>query len=60
MATATELDRDTDYRVPHGFFTSALREIDPAVKDAIHDELRREQTQIELMNELTTERRPSR
>ena len=49
MATAADLDRDTRYRVPQGFFTSGLSEIDPAVEDAIHDELRREQTQIELI-----------
>src|SRR5437868_14643211 len=49
MATAADLERQTSYRVPHGFFTSVLSEIDPAVDDAIHDELRREQTQIELI-----------
>ena len=49
MATAADLDRDTRYRVPEGFFTSRLRETDPAVEDAIHDELKREQTQIELI-----------
>ena len=49
MASAAELDRQQNYRVPHGFFTSGLSEIDPAVEDAVHDELRREQTQIELI-----------
>jgi glycine hydroxymethyltransferase len=49
MATAADLDRDQSYRVPHGFFTSGLSETDSAVEDAIHDELRREQTQIELI-----------
>ena len=49
MATAAELDRDQSYRVPSGFFTSGLSEKDSAVEDAIHDELRREQTQIELI-----------
>jgi len=49
MATAADLDRDQNYRVPHGFFTSGLSEIDPAIEDAVHDELRREQTQIELI-----------
>ena len=43
------MTRQQNYRVPHGFFTSGLSEIDPAVEDAIHDELRREQTQIELI-----------
>src|SRR6478736_5314272 len=36
-------------RVPRGFFTSTLSEIDPAVDEAIHAELKREQTQIELI-----------
>src|SRR4051812_22588838 len=49
MASAADLERDTSYRVPHGFFTSGLSETDPAVDDAVHDELRREQTQIELI-----------
>ena len=49
MATAADLDRDARYSVPTGFFTSGLSETDPAVEDAIHDELRREQTQIELI-----------
>ena len=31
MATAADLDRDTSYRVPHGFFTSGLSEKDIAV-----------------------------
>ena len=41
MASAADLDQKQSYRVPHGFFTSRLSEIDPAVEDAIHDELRR-------------------
>src|SRR5690348_17361966 len=49
MATAADLDRDQNYRVPQGFFTSGLGEKDGAVEDAIHAELRREQTQIELI-----------
>src|SRR5918911_3602393 len=49
MATAADHDHDQNYRVPHGFFTSGLSEIDPAVEDAIRAELRREQTQIELI-----------
>src|SRR2546421_5328756 len=49
MATAAELKPDQNYRVPHGFFTSGLSEIDPAVEDAVRAELRREQTQIELI-----------
>jgi glycine hydroxymethyltransferase len=49
MATAPDIEEKPSYRVPHGYFTSGLSEIDPAVKDAIHAELRREQTQIELI-----------
>src|SRR5918911_4897846 len=49
MATAADFEHDHDYRVPHGFFTSRLSEIDPAVEDAIRSELKREQTQIELI-----------
>ena len=49
MATVADLDRKTNYRVPHGFFTSGLSEIDPAVDDAVRAELRREQSQIELI-----------
>ena len=50
MATAADIEHDSDnYRVPHGFFTSGLSEIDSAVEDAIRDELKREQTQIELI-----------
>src|SRR5947207_1273267 len=49
MATAADIERDHDYRVPHGFFTSGLSEGDPAVDDAIRAELKREQNQIELI-----------
>jgi glycine hydroxymethyltransferase len=49
MATAADLERDTRYRVPHGFFTSGLSEIDPAVEDAIRLELHRQQEKIELI-----------
>ena len=49
MATAADLDRKQSYRVPHGFFTSGLSEIDQAVEAGIRDELHREQTQIELI-----------
>jgi len=40
MATAADLDRNANYRVPHGFFTSGLSEIDPAVEAAILQGLR--------------------
>src|SRR5215213_1382013 len=49
MATAADLEQQQRYRVPHGFFTSSLSEIDPAVEDAIRAELAREQSQIELI-----------
>src|SRR5438045_9261189 len=50
MATAADLEhKQQNYRVPHGFFSSGLSEIDPAVEDAIRAELRREQSQIELI-----------
>jgi glycine hydroxymethyltransferase len=49
MATAPEIDEDHRYRVPHGFFTSGLSEVDPAVEDGIRAELHREQSQIELI-----------
>src|SRR4051812_40439599 len=49
MATAADLDRDENYRVPQGFFTSALSEKDSAVEEGIKAELHREQTQIELI-----------
>ena len=49
MASAADLEQDQNYRVPQGFFTSGLGEKDSAVEDAIHAELRREQTQIELI-----------
>jgi glycine hydroxymethyltransferase len=49
MATAADLERDTNYRVPHGFFSSGLSEIDPAVEDAIRLELHRQQEKIELI-----------
>ena len=49
MATAADLEQDQNYRVPHGFFTSGLAEVDPAVEDAVRAELGREQTQIELI-----------
>ena len=49
MATAADLEPTASYRVPDGFFTSALSEVDPAVDDGIRAELRREQTQIELI-----------
>src|SRR5256885_12771322 len=49
MATAAELKPDQNYRVPRGFFNSGLSEIDPAVEEAVRDELHREQTQIELI-----------
>ena len=34
---------------PKGFFTDRLAEADPAVAKAVGDELKREQTQIELI-----------
>ncbi|MFL6721451.1 MAG: serine hydroxymethyltransferase [Sphingomonas sp.] len=49
MATAADLDRDTQYRVPHGFFSSGLSETDPAIDDAIRLELERQQEKIELI-----------
>ncbi|HUP67094.1 MAG TPA: serine hydroxymethyltransferase, partial [Sphingomicrobium sp.] len=50
MATAADIENSSvNYRVPSGFFTSRLSEKDPAVEAGIHDELRREQTQIELI-----------
>ena len=32
MATAADLDRDTNYRVPHGFFTSESKHARPVDK----------------------------
>ena len=49
MATAADLDRDTSYSVPPGFFTSGLSEIDPAIEDAIRLELDRQREKIELI-----------
>ena len=49
MATAADLDDRTGYRVPRGFFTSSLSEQDPAVEEGVRAELKREQTQIELI-----------
>ena len=49
MATAADLEHDHDYRVPHGFFTSSLADSDPAVEAGVRAELKREQTQIELI-----------
>jgi glycine hydroxymethyltransferase len=45
MATAANLDS----ALPQGFFTDQLATADPAVAEAIGAELRREQTQIELI-----------
>ena len=45
MATAANLN---DVQ-PEGFFTRRLADADPAIADAIRDELKREQTQIELI-----------
>jgi glycine hydroxymethyltransferase len=49
MATAPELDENQTYQVPHGFFTSGLSEIDPAIEEAIEAELHRQQEKIELI-----------
>jgi glycine hydroxymethyltransferase len=49
MATAPDLDQDQNYRVPRGFFTSGLSEVDPAVEDAIRLELGRQREKIELI-----------
>ena len=49
MATAPDLAHDSNYRVPRGFFTGSLSEIDPAVEAGIQAELHREQNQIELI-----------
>ena len=53
MATVADLAHNQNYRVPNGFFTSGLGEIDPAVQSAVRDELRREQTLIELIASVT-------
>ena len=49
MASAADLDQDIRYRVPHGFFTSGLSEVDPAIDDAIRLELERQREKIELI-----------
>ena len=49
MASAADLDTDTGYRVPHGFFTAGLAEADPAIESAIRDELGRQRDTIELI-----------
>ena len=49
MASAADLDPDTRYRVPHGFFSSGLSEVDPAIEDAIRLELGRQRDTIELI-----------
>jgi glycine hydroxymethyltransferase len=49
MATAADLERDAGYRVPHGFFTSGVGEIDPAIAEAIGLELGRQREKIELI-----------
>ena len=49
MATAADLEQESRYRVPHGFFTSGLSEIDPAIEDAIRLELDRQREKIELI-----------
>jgi glycine hydroxymethyltransferase len=49
MASAAELDQDVRYHVPHGFFTAGLREIDPAIDDAVGHELQRQREKIELI-----------
>jgi glycine hydroxymethyltransferase len=49
MASAADLDHETGYRVPHGFFTSGVSEIDPAIEDAIRLELDRQREKIELI-----------
>src|SRR6476659_11070589 len=49
MASAADLDRDTRYRVPEGFFTSRLGETDPQIAAAIGKELGRQRDDIELI-----------
>jgi glycine hydroxymethyltransferase len=49
MATAADLKPEQSYRVPHGFFTSGLSEVDPAIADAIGLELERQREKIELI-----------
>jgi len=49
MASAADLDQDVRYRVPHGFFTSGLAAIDPAIDEAIGLELQRQREKIELI-----------
>ena len=51
MATAADIEPTShdSYRVPHGFFTSGLSEIDPAIDDAIRLELDRQREKIELI-----------
>ena len=49
MATAADLDQKQGYRVPHGFFTNGLAEIDPALNEAIGLELNRQREKIELI-----------
>ncbi len=49
MATAADLEANQSYRVPHGFFSSGLSEVDPAIEDAIRQELGRQREKIELI-----------
>ena len=49
MATAADLDQKQGYRVPYGFFTNGLAEIDPAINEAIGLELNRQREKIELI-----------
>ena len=49
MATVADVEQDQNYCVPSGFFTRSLSETDSAVEEGIRSELRRQQTQIELI-----------
>jgi glycine hydroxymethyltransferase len=49
MASAADLEQDVRYRVPRGFFTSGLSEVDPAIDEAIRHELQRQREKIELI-----------
>jgi glycine hydroxymethyltransferase len=49
MASAADLKPEASYRVPSGFFTRGLSEVDPAIDDAIRLELERQREKIELI-----------
>ena len=49
MASAADLKPEQSHRVPSGFFTRGLSEVDPAIDDAIRLELERQREKIELI-----------